>query len=121
MDFNVDFDAKQFRGNIVHTIDCHESTDRVVMDYVGVDIQKVSYAVCEGDVWSTLTYFEHTDLNANLGHAVEMVLPHGKLFLVLIYSRHSVLGWHQLPDQDRLQHEQGLPGDQLAQAKSDRW
>ena len=41
LDFTVDFETKQFDGNVVHTMDCHESSDRVVMDYVGIDIKSI--------------------------------------------------------------------------------
>jgi aminopeptidase N len=69
--FEVDFNLKQFKGSVLHQLECLESTDRVIMDYVGIDIQKVSLANYNGE----LDFFLHTDLNKNLGNAVEIVLP----------------------------------------------
>jgi len=41
LDFEVDFDKKQFIGTVEHTLDCIEPTNTVIMDMLGVDVQKV--------------------------------------------------------------------------------
>jgi hypothetical protein len=41
LNFTVDFDSKQFVGNVEHTLTCIESTDKVIMDYVGIDVSNI--------------------------------------------------------------------------------
>ena len=42
LNFTVDFDSKKFVGNVEHTLTCIESTDKVIMDYVGIDVSNIS-------------------------------------------------------------------------------
>ena len=37
-DFEVDFDKKQFIGSVEHSLDCHEATDMVTFDMLGIDV-----------------------------------------------------------------------------------
>ena len=67
----------------MHSIDCHEASDRVVMDYVGIDIKSINYASSSSADFESVDYFLHTDLNANLGNALEIALPKGKCYFVV--------------------------------------
>ena len=80
LNFSVDFDAKQFVGTVEHTLDCLKSTDTVIMDYVGIDVSAVERQGQGAEFWQPITFETHTDLNPNLGNALEMTLPRGKKF-----------------------------------------
>jgi leukotriene-A4 hydrolase len=45
------------------------------MDYVGIDIKKIELASSVDADYQRVQYFVHTDLNKNLGNALEMSLP----------------------------------------------
>jgi leukotriene-A4 hydrolase len=74
LDFEVDFDKKQFIGSVEHTLDCVNATDTIVMDMLGIDIQKVEQQGADNQTWDEITFKAHEDLNPNLGNALEITL-----------------------------------------------
>ena len=54
------------------------------MDYVGIDIKSIEYAPSADAAYEAVEYFLHTDLNQNLGNALEMALPKSKCYLFFL-------------------------------------
>ena len=81
LDFEVDFDKKQFIGTVEHTLDCIEPTNTVIMDMLGVDVQKVEQGGSYNDTWDDIKFEAHMDLNPNLGNALEITLKKGKFVI----------------------------------------
>ena len=84
LDFEVDFDKKQFIGSVEHTLNCIEPTDTVIFDMLGIDVQKVEQQGKYNTTWDDLTFEAHEDLNPNLGNALEISLKKRKINSIFI-------------------------------------
>ena len=46
----------------------------VTLDMLGIDVQKVEQQGETDAIWDEVIFYEHTDLNPNLGNALEVTL-----------------------------------------------
>jgi len=81
-----------FNGSVTLTIDILKDSKYVVLDYVGIDIMTAWVSKVDGDKKTQAKFNLYTDLNKNLGNALQIVLPDGflddedvKQFKVIVY------------------------------------
>ena len=78
LDFEVDFDARQFKGYVYFMMESKVNhLEHVVLDAVGIDVQDV-YLKEEGKKVKT-DWELRSDLNHNIGDALVVSLPKRKL------------------------------------------
>ena len=96
LDFEVDFDNKNFDGNVVLSmLTVADGVNSVFLDSAGLDVHKVDYQhKHEGcSIWTTV-HFNVTKPNQYLGNAIEVFLPsaqpkNSEFFVRLYYTTNS--------------------------------
>ena len=76
LDIDVDFEKQQFVGDVYLNMRSIKDINSVFLDYQGIDVHEVSlWQDKSTSSFKKVNFTRHTDLNQNLGNALEITLP----------------------------------------------